>query len=155
LNLIPHLIDQVSSLRVLYNSLQNDLTSALRDFFAKVRDLCGGEAFQQKFKSTLPNTAARGQINSIIHMFSHYNDPKTAHLLLKPYELTNDKMANASPSKSTAKKVSLKVKEPEADGKEDGEVDEDVESEEDAAVEREPEASTTSPCRKRKQTPSE
>ncbi|KAJ7810415.1 hypothetical protein B0H14DRAFT_3480656 [Mycena olivaceomarginata] len=157
LNLIPHLIEQVSTSRELYNSLHNDLTDALRDFFSKIRNyvaLCREEVFQQEFKSSLPNATARGQINSIIHAFNHYNDPKTAHLPLKPYELANDKKDDAGPSKSPGKKVVLKVKESEADGKEDGEVDEDAEGEEDTMVKQEPETPKSSPRKKRKGTPS-
>ncbi|KAJ7790429.1 hypothetical protein B0H14DRAFT_3501651 [Mycena olivaceomarginata] len=156
-NLIPHLIEQVSISRELYNSLRNDLTGALRDFFSKVRDyiaLCGEEAFQQEFKSTLPNATARGQVNSIIHAFNHYNDPKTAHLPLKPYELSDDEKDDAGPSKSP-RKVTLKVKESAEEGKEDDGMDEDAEGEEDTTVERKPESSKSSPRKKRKRTPSE
>jgi hypothetical protein len=116
--------------------------------------LCGEEAFQQDFKSSLPNATTRGQVNSIIHVFNHYNDPKTAHLPLKPYELSDDEKDNAGPSKSS-RKVVLKVKEAEADGKEDGEVDEDVEGEDDAAAEHADKAPKSSPPKKHCQSPSE
>jgi hypothetical protein len=115
--------------------------------------LCGEEAFQQEFKSSLPNATARGQVNSIIHAFNHYNDPKTAHLPLKPYELSADEKIDAGPSKSP-RKVTLKAKESAEEEKEDGEMDEDAEGEVDATVEWEPE-SKSSPRKKRQRTLSE
>ncbi|KAJ7782109.1 hypothetical protein B0H14DRAFT_3507379 [Mycena olivaceomarginata] len=157
-NMIPHLMDQVSTAHELYSSLRNDLTDALRAFFTSIRNyvaVSGEEAFRQEFKSMLPHATARGQINTLIHAFNHYNNPKTAHLLLKPYELSDDEKDDAGPSKSPSKKVVLKEKEPETAGKEDGEVDEDAEGEEEAAVEREHEAPKSSPCKKHQRSPSE
>jgi hypothetical protein len=116
--------------------------------------LCGEEAFQQEFKSSLPNATARGQVNSIIHAFNHYNDPKTAHLPLKPYELSADEKTDAGPSKSP-RKVTLKAKESAEEEREDDEMDEDAEGEVDTTVQRKPESSKSSPRRKRKRTPSE
>ncbi|KAJ7810975.1 hypothetical protein B0H14DRAFT_3480085 [Mycena olivaceomarginata] len=123
-NLIPQLIEQVSISRELYNSLRNDLNRS-RDYIA----LCGEEAFQQEFKSSLPNATARWQVNSIIHAFNHYNDPKTAQ----------------PPSQAESAE----------EGKEDDGMDEDAEGEEDTTVERKPESSKSSPRKKRKRTPSE
>ncbi|KAJ7831389.1 hypothetical protein B0H14DRAFT_3464086 [Mycena olivaceomarginata] len=115
-NMIPHLMEQVSTARDLYSSLRNDLTDAFRAFFTSV---CNNVT-----------------INTLIHAFNHYNDPKTAHLPLKP-------------------KVTLKVKESAEEEKEDGGMDEDAEGEVDATVEREPESSKSSPRKKRKRSPSE
>ncbi|KAJ7812399.1 hypothetical protein B0H14DRAFT_3478891 [Mycena olivaceomarginata] len=157
-NMLPHLIEQVSSACNLYSSLRNDLTSALCTFFSSVRNyvaVSGEEVFCQEFKSTLPHVTARGQINSLIHAFNHYHDPKTAHLPLKPYKFADDEKDDTGPSKSSGKKVVLTVKEPEADGKEDGEVDEDTEGEVDTTFEWKPESSKLSPRKKRKRTPSE
>ncbi|KAJ7789697.1 hypothetical protein B0H14DRAFT_3502690 [Mycena olivaceomarginata] len=156
-NIIPHLIDQVSTARELYSSLRNDLTDVLHAFFSSVRNyiaVSGEEVFQQEFKSTLPHATARSQINSLIHAFNHYHDPKTVHLPLKPYELSDDEKDNARPSKSP-RKVTLKVKEAAEEEKEDGEMDEDAEGEVDTTVKREPESSKSSPRKKRKRTPSE
>jgi hypothetical protein len=150
-------MEQVSAARDLDSSLHNNLTDALRAFFTSVRNyvaVSGEEAFRQELKSTLPHTTARGQINTLIHAFNHYHDPKTAHLPLKPYELSDDKKDDAGPSKSP-RKVTLTVKESAEEEKEDGEMDEDVEGEVDTTVERKPESSKSSPRKKRKHTPSE
>ncbi|KAJ7697751.1 hypothetical protein B0H14DRAFT_3529196 [Mycena olivaceomarginata] len=156
-NLIPHLMEQVSTACDLYGSLRNDLTDVLRAFFTSVRNyvaVSGEEAFRQEFKSTLPHATARGQINTLIHAFNHYHDPKTAHLPLTPYELSDDEKDDAGPSKSP-RKVTLKVKESAEEGKEDGEMDEDAEGEVDTTVERKPESSKSLPHKKRKRSPSE
>jgi hypothetical protein len=116
--------------------------------------LCREEAFQQEFKSSLPNATARGQVNSIIHTFNHYNDPKTAHLPLKPYEFSVNEKIDAGPSKPH-RKVILKAKESAEEEKEGDGMDEDAEGEVDATVEREPESSKSLPRKKRKRTPSE
>jgi hypothetical protein len=155
--MIPHLIDQVSTARELYSSLRNDLTDALRAFFSSVRNyiaVSGEEVFQQEFKLTLPHATTRGQINSLIHAFNHYHDPKTAHLPLKPYKLSNDEKDDTGPSKSS-RKVTLKVKESAEEGKEDDGMDEDAEGEVETTVEWKPESSKSSPRKKRKRTPSE
>jgi hypothetical protein len=137
--------------------LRNDLTDALRAFFTSVRNyvaVSGEEAFRQEFKSTLPHATARGQINTLIHAFNHYHDPKTAHLPLKPYELSDDEKDDAGPSKSP-RKVTLQVKKSAEEGKEDDGMDEDAEGEVDTTVQRKPETSKSSPRKKRKRTPSE
>jgi hypothetical protein len=137
--------------------LRNDLTDVLRAFFTSVRNyvtVSGEEVFWQEFKSTLPHATARGQINTLIHAFNHYNDPKTVHLPLKPYELSDDEKDDAGPSKSS-RKVTLKVKESVEEEREDGEMDEDAEGEVDTTIQRKPESSKSSPRRKRKHTPSE
>jgi hypothetical protein len=154
--MIPHLMDQVFTARELYSSLRNDLTDALRAFFTSVRNYVAvsrEEAFRQEFKSTLPHATAHGQINTLIHAFNHYHDPKTAHLPLKPYELSDEK-DDAGPSKSP-RKVVLKTKESAEEGKEDGEMDEDVEGEDDAAAERADEAPKSSPRKRHHRPPSE
>ncbi|KAJ7844748.1 hypothetical protein B0H14DRAFT_3455390 [Mycena olivaceomarginata] len=156
-NMIPHLMEQVSTARDLYSSLRNDLTDALRAFFTSVRNyvaVSGEEAFRQEFKSTLPHATACGQINTLIHAFNHYNDPKTAHLPLKPYELSDDEKDDAGPSKSP-RKVVLKTKEAASGEKEDGEMDEDAEGEEDAAAGRAAVAPKSSPRKRHHQPPSE
>jgi hypothetical protein len=155
--MIPHLLEQVSTVHDLYSSLCNDLTDALRAFCSSVRHyvaVSGEEVFQQEFKLTLPHTTARGQINSLIHAFNHYHDPKTAHLPLKPYKLSDDEKDDAGPSKSP-RKVVLKVKEAEADGKEDSEADEEAEGEEDAVAKCADEAPKSSPRKKHRRSLSE
>ncbi|KAJ7850403.1 hypothetical protein B0H14DRAFT_3451963 [Mycena olivaceomarginata] len=155
-NMIPHLMEQVSTARNLYSSLRNDLTDTLCVFFTSVRNyvaVSGEEVFWQEFKSSLPHATAHGQINTLIHAFNHYNDPKTAHLPLKPYEFSDDERDDAGPSKSP-RKVTLKVKES-AEEKEDGEMDEDAEGKVDATVKREPKSSKSSPRKKRKRSPNE
>ncbi|KAJ7679993.1 hypothetical protein B0H14DRAFT_2655504 [Mycena olivaceomarginata] len=112
-NMIPHLIEQVSTTRDLYSSLHIDLTKALCAFFSSVRSyvaVSGEEAFRQEFKSTLPHVTTRGQINLLIHAFNHYHKPKMAYLPLKQYKFSDDEKDDAGPSKSPAKKVVLKVK---------------------------------------------
>ncbi|KAJ7798405.1 hypothetical protein B0H14DRAFT_3492554 [Mycena olivaceomarginata] len=156
-NMIPHLMEQVSTARDLYSSLRHDLTDALGAFFTSVRNyvaVSGEEVFRQEFKSSLPHATTRGQINTLIHAFNHYHDPKTAHLPLKPYELSDDERDDAGPSKSP-RKVTLKVKESTGEEKEDGEMDEDAEGEVGATVEWKPESSQSSPRKKRKRTPSD
>ncbi|KAJ7803690.1 hypothetical protein B0H14DRAFT_3487136 [Mycena olivaceomarginata] len=109
------------------------LTDALRAFFTSVRNYVA--------------------INTLIHAFNHYNDPKTAHLPLKPYELSDDEKDDTGPSKSP-RKVVLKTKRAASEEKEDGEMDEDAEGEEDVAAGRAAEA-PKSPRKRHHQPPSE
>ncbi|KAJ7800121.1 hypothetical protein B0H14DRAFT_3490983 [Mycena olivaceomarginata] len=126
------------------------LFTSVRNYVA----VSGEEVFRQEFKSTLPHATARGQINTLIHAFNHYNDPKTAHLPLKPYELSDDEKDDAGPSKSP-RKVVLKTNEAASGEMEDGEMDEDAEGEEDAAAGRAAEAPKSSPRKRHHQPPSE
>jgi uncharacterized phage-associated protein len=36
------------------------------------------EAFQQHFRSTIPDASARGQMNTVIHAFNHYGAGRLA-----------------------------------------------------------------------------
>jgi hypothetical protein len=93
------------------------------------------EAFQQHFRSTLPNTSARGQMNAVIHAFNHYNNPATQRLPLPAYQLSADEEPPAGPSKLPPKKPVLKKEGPGSvsNEKEEGEGEADADGEEEDA----------------------
>ncbi|KAJ7782087.1 hypothetical protein B0H14DRAFT_3507350 [Mycena olivaceomarginata] len=153
-NMIPHLMDQVSTARKLYSSLHNDLTNVLRAFFTSVRNyvaMSREEVFRQEFKSTLPTRNCPWTDQHPYPRLQPLQRPQNGPSPSQAVRTLRRRKDNAGPSKSPSKKVVLKEKEPETAGKEDGEVDEDAEGEEEAAVEREHEAPKSSPRKKRQQ----
>jgi hypothetical protein len=97
------------------------------------------EAFQQHFRSTIPDASAHGQMNAVIHAFNHYNNPATQRHPLPAYQLSADEVPPAGPSKLPPKKPVLKKEEPESVSKvkEEGEVETDADGEEEDATDEE------------------
>jgi hypothetical protein len=110
------------------------------------------EAFQQHFRSTIPDASARGQMNAVIHAFNHYNNPATQHLPLPVYQLSADEVPPAGPSKLPPKKPVLKKEEPEpvSNEKEEGEAETDADGEEEDTPEEESSKTSPSTGEKRK-----
>jgi hypothetical protein len=126
------LLQQVASARALHDSLHTDLVRSLRTLFSNVREHTrrfSEEAFQQHFRSTIPDASARSQMNAVIHAFNHYNNPATQRHPLPAYQLSADEAPPAGPSKLPPKKPVLKKEEPELVSKEEGETDADGEGE--------------------------
>jgi hypothetical protein len=91
------------------------------------------EAFQQHFRSTIPDASARGQMNAVIHAFNHYNDPATQRHPLPAYQLSADEVPPAGPSKLPPRKPATKPEKPAPvsgeKGEEETETDADGEGE--------------------------
>jgi hypothetical protein len=148
-------LQQVANARALHDSLHTDLVHSLRTLFSNVREHTrrfSEEAFQQQFRSTIPDMSARGQMNAVIHAFNHYNDPATQRLPLPAYQLSADEVPPAGPSKLPPRKPVLKNEEPEPvlKEKEEGETETDADGEEEDAPGKESSKPSPSTGEKRK-----
>jgi hypothetical protein len=145
----------VASARALHDSLHTDLVRSLRTLFSNVREHTrrfSEEAFQQHFRSTIPDASARGQMNAVIHAFNHYNNPATQRLPLPAYQLLDDEVPPAGPSKLPPKKPVLKKEEhgSASNVKEEGEAETDADGEEEEATDEESSKPSPSTGEKRK-----
>jgi hypothetical protein len=145
----------VASARALHDSLHADLIRSLRTLFSNVREHTrrfSKEAFQQHFRSTIPDTSTRRQMNTVIHAFNHYNNPVTQRLPLPMHQLSADEVPPAGPSNLPPKKPVLKKEEPEPvlNEKEEGEAETDADGEEEDAPDGESSKLSPSTGEKRK-----
>jgi hypothetical protein len=138
------LLQQVASARALHDSLHTDL---VRTLFSNVREhtrCFSKEAFQQHFRSTIPDTSAHGQMNAVIHAFNHYNNPAMQCLPLPPYELSADELPPKKPATKSERP------EPVSNEKEEGEAETDADGEEEDGPDEESTKLSLSAGEKRK-----